>query len=954
MLAGTALRSYGITASSKSVATVLTSDILTTCLDSDLSARLAMISVTCQSCAKTFRAPINLAGKRVKCPKCSQPLDVPQAAAVVSDLPAANPPSPPAPLAFTAVQTSGTQPVAPTFQAGKSIAALNDLGLGSDDSPIASANLVTDAVADKAPDGFAPANGFVIQTDQPTLNPKEKDKYRSRGVSKKKTAEASDSATSRRKPGKKKGYPLGSLMVVAGLSVACIGLGAFAFRPPRAAEPMALNDSQASQQKQRPASAVRRSAGRSLQSDLPAAEPQALPAEASLESLSAENTSVEMPEEDLADVGKTADAPSATPVPTLSEPRSDSPQPPGDGVMLSLSSGKIGKSDPSLGLGDAVKINFGEAEPSAATPAASDSTSSSPPGGLAESLAAATADKAADLTEVLVAHKDQSLFKIKYYPNLRKLFATRFATSYDAEIRDAYAGDYDAIQAWFEKYPDIREEFYTAIKPEFDDVKAALSLFAELYRKFPDRLHSYADLAIAISVTWDKPKGGVYDYAHHQSRTKSTMPDGLAEAVDNFEYIVKAESFMQGRGQYLPWEFMTLLVDHRTPVAEREWALANYVSRRAGFGQCYKEVPYDHEMLDTKSEVCKLAGKPYSLPMIKQFGGVCAMQADFAARVGKSIGVPAAYVRGKSAYGDNHAWVMWVELQNITPSSISFTLESFGRYFGDKYYVGTLSDPQTGQEITDRDLELRLYQVGVSAIAKRHAALLMEVYPEIAEVSTFKIADRLAYLGAVLTVGPGNEAAWSEVAHLSGSEEVGKTHKKQMARTLDNLFRTFANYPDFTWKVFDDLIAYEKGLPAKTLLYERLVVLYESAGRPDLACEARMKLAEYQVEMGKMVDAVNGLAFTVRKFPDEGRYVPQLIDKMELICASAPDAAQLMLPFYTSILPLIPKTRGTRPSQFCIEMHERAIARFQEYGQLQGAQLLQGQLASIRAGQVAR
>ena len=917
-----------------------------------------MISVTCQSCAKTFRAPINLAGKRVKCPKCSQPLDVPQAAAIVTDLPVASPPSPPTPLAFTAVQTSGSQPFAPAFQAGKSIAALNDLGPGSDDSPIASANLVTDVEAGKAANGLMPTNGFAIHTYQTTLNPKEKDKHRSRGSSKKKSAEASDSATNRRKPGKKKGYPLGAFVAVAGLSVACIGLAAFAFRPPRAAEPMALNDSQASPKKQRPDAALRSSAGRSLQSDLPAAVPQALPAETLPGSLPgtlpAENSTIVLPEEDLADVAKTADVPPVAPKPAMAEPRIDSPQPPVDGVMLSLSSGKIGKSDPSLGLGDAVKINFGEAEPSAATPPVADSTSSSPPGGLAESLAAATADKAADLTDVLAAQKDQSLFKIKYYPNLRKLFATRFATSYDAEIRDAYAGDYDAIQAWFEKYPDIREEFYTAIKPEFDDAKAALSLFAELYRKFPDRLHSYADLAIAISVTWDKPKGGVYDYAHHQSRTKSTLPDGLAEAVDNFEYVVKAESFMQGRGQYLPWEFMTLLVDHRTPIEERQWAMANYVSRRAGFGQCYKEVPYDHQMLDTKSEVCKLAGKPYSLPMIKQFGGVCAMQADFAARVGKSIGVPAAYVRGKSAYGDNHAWVMWVELQNVTPSSISFTLESFGRYFGDKYYVGTLSDPQTGQEITDRDLELRLYQVGVSAIAKRHAALLMAVYPEIAEASTFKTADRLAYLGAVLTVGPGNEAAWSEVAHLSGSEEVGKTHKKLMARTLDNLFRTFANYPDFTWKVFDDLIAYEKELPAKTLLYERLVVLYESAGRPDLACEARLKLAEYQVEMGKMVDAVNGLAFTVRKFPEEGRYVPQLIDKIELICSSAPEAAQLILPFYTSILPLIPKTRGNRPSQFCIEMHERAIARFQEYGQLQGAQLLQGQLASIRAGQVAR
>ena len=34
------------------------------------------ISVTC-SCGKTFAAPDNLAGKRVKCPQCGKPLDIP-------------------------------------------------------------------------------------------------------------------------------------------------------------------------------------------------------------------------------------------------------------------------------------------------------------------------------------------------------------------------------------------------------------------------------------------------------------------------------------------------------------------------------------------------------------------------------------------------------------------------------------------------------------------------------------------------------------------------------------------------------------------------------------------------------------------------------------------------------------------------------------------------------------
>src|SRR5258706_8952988 len=60
----------------------------------------------------------------------------------------------------------------------------------------------------------------------------------------------------------------------------------------------------------------------------------------------------------------------------------------------------------------------------------------------------------------------------------------------------------------------------------------------------------------------------------------------------------------------------------------------------------------------TGVQTCAL---PISLPNLLAFGGVCAMQADFAARVGKSMGVAAEYVGGQAADGEGHAWVMWVE-----------------------------------------------------------------------------------------------------------------------------------------------------------------------------------------------------------------------------------------------------------------------------------------------------
>ena len=53
-----------------------------------------------------------------------------------------------------------------------------------------------------------------------------------------------------------------------------------------------------------------------------------------------------------------------------------------------------------------------------------------------------------------------------------------------------------------------------------------------------------------------------------------------------------------------------------------------------------------------------------------------------------------------------HAWVEWVVLKSVGPQKIVFSLESHGRYRGDKYYVGQLNHPQTAAASTDRQMEL--------------------------------------------------------------------------------------------------------------------------------------------------------------------------------------------------------------------------------------------------------
>ena len=552
--------------------------------------------------------------------------------------------------------------------------------------------------------------------------------------------------------------------------------------------------------------------------------------------------------------------------------------------------------------------------------------------------------------ELLTRYEKGKLFLSKEYDWLRKEFAQQFEEKHEAEIRQAFGSDYEEMMTWFQGHQELKEELFLAIQPDADHVLGVLQLFHEIRKQHPDQIAKYGQLAIAIAVTWDKTKGSVYDYAGHQRRTKSSMPDQLLDALGNFEYFLKAEKVMQGRAQFLPWEFQTLLVNHKTPATEREWAVSQYLPKRSMIGKCYSEVPYDNVMLQTKSETCRLAGKEYNLPNILSFGGVCAMQADFASRVGKNLGVPAAYVSGQSRYGESHAWVMWVELMSVTPRSIRFKLESHGRYRGDHYYVGHLNDPQTGKRITDRQLELQLQVVGSGPQEKRQADLLLQALPIIEKWKKLSPLEKVQYLQKVISLSPGHQQAWREIALLSNSADPSSSHHRLYLGLLNKFFSTFAAFPDFTAEIFEQLIQFEDKTRVKTKYYERLIGMYASAQRPDLASDARMKQIDYLLKDIRKKEAINGLAGTILAFAAEGRFVVKMLDRLESLASELPGSEQDLITFYTQFLPKIPRKRGSRSSDYCIKMYERGIDRFQKLGRNDLAAGLQIELNKLKNG----
>lgn len=535
------------------------------------------------------------------------------------------------------------------------------------------------------------------------------------------------------------------------------------------------------------------------------------------------------------------------------------------------------------------------------------------------------------------------------YKHVRAAFTKYFEAREGERIKLALGEDAEALFAWLEKNTEAKETLFTAIDPVAEDPSKVMLVFRDLWKADPEAVKKNDELAVAVSVVWDDPRA-VYDYRGHQIRTKSLLPEGVMKvgAADNFKYVLDRQAKLKGPQQQLPWEFLVHVVNHRTPVDERDWAVTNYLKRRSGIGTSYKEIEYDKVMLQTNSRVCKLNDQPYTLPSIREHGGVCAMQADFAARVAKSILVPAEYVGGESNSGGLHAWVMWVEVRGVNRDTVTFTLESFGRYNIDRYYVGTLKNPQTGKQMTDRELERRLTAVGNAPTSSRHADLLMRAYPIVRDAKDYTTRQQLAYLNKVLTVYPMCGEAWVELSALHRDGKL--TDAREATRLVDRAVVVFAKFPDFSWKVVPDLLTAQKDRQYRTRTFEKMATAYENLGRPDLACEARLKLVEYQVEAKDHKRAFDGLAFTVRKFPDEGRYVPRMVTKMQEVAKDIKGGDALMTRFWLEILPKVPTRRGNEVSEYCVKLHEQALTYLSENNKKKEAALVEQNLERVRSG----
>jgi hypothetical protein len=551
-------------------------------------------------------------------------------------------------------------------------------------------------------------------------------------------------------------------------------------------------------------------------------------------------------------------------------------------------------------------------------------------------LGIATFGRADELVEpeqrIVDLYKSGKLFDSHQYRNIRAAFADLFEARHADALRRGFGDDYDALMSWLKARPNIKHTFLIALDERVDKLPRALGLFKDLWKRFPRHIEKYGNLAIATAIVWSDERR-VYDYRHHQVRTKSTMPDGLVDGPGNFQYLIENEKVMEGRTRHLPWELLLFVVDHRTPIRERIWAQEYYKTRKS-LASWHQDVPYDHDMLEGLPP--HLQGRDYSLRNIHKYGGVCAMQADFAARVAKSVGIPAVYCWGNSAYRGAHAWWMYVAVQKVNSEQTAFRLLSDGRLKGfekDKFYTGNVLDPRSGREILDRDLERRLVVMGRDLAAKRQGDLIMRAFPLVCRQPGLDIKARVAYLDRCLKVAAHNEEAWLEFARMVRSGELKEESEKRVARMhLQSLSHTFGRSPDFVWKLYDDLLAVQTSPRERLKLYQQALASFEkpTGARPDLACAARMNITGELCAEEKWQTAARGLIATIRKFPTEGRFVPKMTGKLRELSAKYKGGTTELAQLYLDIVPgLQAYYRGD--GKYLEVMFDQAVQFFQEH-----------------------
>lgn len=254
-----------------------------------------------------------------------------------------------------------------------------------------------------------------------------------------------------------------------------------------------------------------------------------------------------------------------------------------------------------------------------------------------------------------------------------------------ATVTDSYSAE---MLKWLCTTPAAMEEVLLTIKPQ-DDAGKVLAFLNNAWPNLKGMQEKYFPLALACAVVFDRevripnPVGK----GEYGARPVIEPMARMLWFVKNNEKGRLAAPVHRSSARDLIWVVCA-------PVSESEldWSLDKMHHSRSNWGNAYSEVEYLMERAVDGFDPYK----EYSFSEILKEGGICGDQSYFCTNTARAQGIPAMTLGGETDLG-GHAWV------GLKFESDEWTT-GVGRIGG--VSIGRTGDPQTGESITEQDIQL--------------------------------------------------------------------------------------------------------------------------------------------------------------------------------------------------------------------------------------------------------
>lgn len=479
---------------------------------------------------------------------------------------------------------------------------------------------------------------------------------------------------------------------------------------------------------------------------------------------------------------------------------------------------------------------------------------------------------------------------------------------------------------WLLTKPRLLQTLMLAISSR-DLPDKVLPVLDALRKDHGDKLEEYPDLAAAMCVVWDQPyrqDRGVFREIEAGEKTLS-QPRML------MRYYLSSRQ-LQFNVQQLPWPLAAYLVDNAGSADDMAWATNRY-GGRSRIGAVFFDVEYDYEKLNGTNEGA-LAEKNYSLENIFKNGGICGDQAYFAAQVSRAIGVPAIICTGVNANeGTGHAWVGFLSTRGQE------TIWDFdeGRYEENRYWRGSVIDPQTRDRITDADVAVLADLMTTPPRDRLASAALTKVTDLVSE------SQRPAMLMQAVNLSPGNSTAWRQLAQLAARQKLAQKELTSFGAAVSKY--AVKDFPDFAFSLLK-LANTGRSTEQQIKALQEMERMFSS--RPDLQADVYIALADLYQSSNNPQQAYNAYTHVLDRYSNISPIVAEAMDHLDKMLTDLKAWPQLV-DIYQSVWTRMPQpdssiaVRGTA----YYKIGQRYAEILTQLGQTGAAQNVNSRLESL-------